>query len=91
MTESAATFSRFDKDPEALAWARSKVMHEIERMRRFEQQATERGSSDPTQWRRFRVMLERSFIGGEGCVIAAFDERKPGLVAAIEEGSNADF
>lgn len=69
----------FDRDPEALAWARAKVQHEIDRMVSFERQAAETGTTDPAQWRRFSGMLRRSFIGGEGCVIAAFDERLPRL------------
>jgi len=71
--------ARFDDDPEALAWARSKVQRQIDRMTDFERQARERGGSDPEQWRRFRYLLESSFIGGSGCVIAAFDERLPTL------------
>lgn len=69
--------SRFDDDPEALAWARAKVQKQIERMADFERQAKERGGSDPDQWRKFRYLLESSFIGGTGCVVAAFDERRP--------------
>ena len=71
--------SRFDDDPEALAWARSKVQKQVDRMADFERQAMERGGSNPDQWRKFRYLLESSFIGGTGCVIAAFDERKPAI------------
>jgi len=69
--------SRYDRDPDALAWARAKVQCEIDRFRDFERQATEQGKTDPLQWRKMANMLRRGFIGGQGCVIAAFDERLP--------------
>lgn len=36
-------------------------------------------------WRQISNIIEREFIGGEGCTIAAFDERLPDLVARLEE------
>lgn len=47
----------FDRDPEALAWARAKVERVIEKMRRFEVQSM---NTDPEQWRQFGNMLPRS-------------------------------
>ena len=73
--------SKFDDDPEALAWARERVQREIDRMVDFQRQATEK-DKDPSQWRMFENLLRRSFIGGTGCVIAAFDERRPAIRAA---------
>jgi hypothetical protein len=70
----------YDRDPAALAWARAKIQREIDRMVDFERQATERGTSDPKRWRMFGNLLRRQFIGGQGCVIAAFDERLPQYV-----------
>lgn len=69
---------RFDRDPEALAWARANVQHHIDRLAAWEEQATEKGEQEQAmQCRRMRNFLDRSFIGGRGCVIAAFDERLP--------------
>lgn len=76
-------FTKYDSDPEALAWARARVQHTIDKMRRFERQAREQGTTDPEQWRKFGNMLEREFIGGQGCVIASFDERTPHFVKAL--------
>lgn len=80
----AAKFSRFDADPEAVAWARAGVMREVERVEKFAATALKRGDSEASaRWRRFANLLRMSFIGGEGCVIATFDERRPTLVRAI--------
>jgi hypothetical protein len=81
--------SRYDSDPEALAWAREKIQRRIEHYRKFERQAAERGTSDPDSWRRIAWAMERDFIGGEGCVIAAFDERLPDLVKLLDESQPA--
>ena len=81
--------TRFDDDPEALAWARAKVERVIDQMADFERQARERAGSDPEQWRRFRYLLTSRFIGGEGCVIAAFDERRP-VIRAAERAAGYD-
>lgn len=78
-------FHRLDSDPEALAWARAKVQNRIDHYRKFERQATEQGSSDPKQWRLIAWSLERDFIGGEGCVVAAFDERLPKFVEVLSQ------
>lgn len=70
----------YDRDPGALAWARAKIQRDIDRFRKFEAEA--RGRQDEalaSQWRKFANFLQMDFIGGEGCVIAAFDERRPSL------------
>ena len=68
----------FDRDPEALAWARASIQHHIDKLARWEEQAAEQGKTEQAEhWRRVRTYLQRSFIGGQGCVIAAFDERLP--------------
>lgn len=78
MTTDRDRLRRFDSDPDALAWARAKVQHQVDRLRDFERQATERGDTEQAlQWRKMATMLRRQFLGGTGCVIAAFDERKP--------------
>ncbi len=68
----------YDRDPAALAWAREKVQREINRFRMFEEAAKERGERERASlWRKFAAFLVMEFIGGEGCNIAAFDERRP--------------
>lgn len=77
--------SRFDRDPEALAWARAKVQAEIDRCKQFHASAT--ASDKPEQaetWRRLANRMRRQFIGGEGCTIAAFDERRPEWHRAVD-------
>lgn len=81
--------SKFDRDPEALAWARAGVQTFINRMRDFERQARERAGSDPEQWRKIAFFIEREFIGGDGCVIATFDERRPALAAQLDAALEA--
>jgi hypothetical protein len=78
-------FSRFDRDPEALAWARAKVQHEIDRAQKFVDQAELEGATGSAErWRHHALHLWRSFVGGEGCVHAHFDERLPALANAID-------
>ena len=73
--------SRFDSDPDALAWARQKIQHEIDRFADWERKDTEAGEIDRAmQWRKMRNMLVRQFVGTGGCVIAGFDERLPAYV-----------
>lgn len=85
-------FSRFDRDPEALEWARGKVQHTVDKFRRFEQQARDRGTFDgDNQWRKFANLLEMELIGGEGCVITGFDSRLPEIVRAWEAPTPPEF
>lgn len=78
MTET--TTRDFDRDPEALAWARAKVQRDIDRYRRFESAARSEGRTEQASlWRKMANLLNMDFIGGEGCSIAAFDERRPQL------------
>jgi hypothetical protein len=88
---------KYDTDPEALAWARERVQGLIDKMRRFEEQAKHAVPDAPDrarQWRVFGNLLESDFIGGSGCVIAAFDERMvqlaPILAEAIESKVTTD-
>jgi hypothetical protein len=72
--------SKYDTDPEALAWARAYVQRDITRFRAFEAAAAGGGNPElASQWRKFANLLAMDFIGGEGCKIAAFDERRPSL------------
>ena len=78
-------FSKFDRDPEALEWARGHVQALVDKMHRL-QQAAERATPPPRrQWRKIADILQRELIGGEGCVITAFDWRKPDIVKALDE------
>jgi hypothetical protein len=76
---------KYDTDPEALAWARAGVQGLVDKMRRFERQAAEQGTTDPAQWRKIANIVESHLIGGKGCVIATFDERRAKLAPIIAE------
>lgn len=68
----------FDRDPAALAWARTKIQAYMERLADFEQQVAQRG--DEASVRCFRIVrshVRSHFLGDGGCVIGAFDERRP--------------
>lgn len=79
--------ARFALDPDALAWARGKVERLRDKYRRFEIQARERGDTElAAQWRKFANLLEMELIGGKGCTITPFDERRPSLAELTEEG-----
>lgn len=79
-------FSRYDTDPEALAWARTKVQAEIDRFANFEQQCRERGDDVKANfWLQAQWSMRASLLGrGEGCVVGAFDERLPQLAKAVD-------
>jgi hypothetical protein len=77
--------SRYDRDPDALAWARAKVQAEIDRCRKFAEQADAAHDTEQFElWRRLANRMQRVFIGGDGCVHAAFDERLPELAKSID-------
>lgn len=82
--------TRYDTDPAALAWARAKVQHHIERLAKVQQQAAESGQ--PAKARGLAIArrsTEQMLIGGQGCVIAAFDERLPEWTAADHGATDA--
>jgi hypothetical protein len=85
MADQSPQFSPYDRDPEALAWARAKVQDEIDRCQKFAESA--RTADKPEQaemWRRLANRMQRMFIGGDGCVMGYFDERLPALATAID-------
>lgn len=85
MTNLPPARSRYDTDPEALAWARTKVQDEIQRCRKFAESARAAGEPEQSEmWRRLANRMERTFIGGEGCVIGYFDERLPDFAKAVD-------
>ncbi|MFK0182026.1 hypothetical protein ACIQVR_39450 [Streptomyces xanthochromogenes] len=68
----------YDRDPEALAWARQKIQYYIDLLAKFEDQA--KASADPataTGCAVSRLLAERHFLGDGNCTIGAFDERLP--------------
>lgn len=66
----------FDRDPEAIAWARAKIQHSIDKAGRFSREADTEEAR--TKWRWIAGFMHRELIGSsEGCVITAFDERLP--------------
>ncbi|MDH5134051.1 MULTISPECIES: hypothetical protein [unclassified Microbacterium] len=75
--------SKFDIDPEALAWARGKAERLVDRLIALEKQAAQAGNPDDAkQWRVAARVVTKYLIGQSGCVIAAFDDRLPGVVSA---------
>lgn len=86
----ARDLSRFDTDPDAIAWARRKILRAVERAEGFEKHNTEAGSADAdwaARWRVTAQFMRRTLLGGRGCVIAAFDERLPEITKRLEDPS----
>lgn len=78
--------ARFEADPEALAWARGYVERLVTKYRGFEATARSEGRTEmASQWRKFANLLRMELIGGEGCVITPFDERRPQFAALLNE------
>lgn len=80
--------SPYDTDPAAIAWARAKVQHQLDRLAKFEEQATARGRTETARGLAIaRRSTEQMLLGGQGCVIGAFDERRPEWTRATENGT----
>ena len=82
--------SRFDTDPDALAWARGKIQHAVERAEQFQKHNTD--GCDPEwaeRWRITAAYMRRTLLGGRGCVIAAFDERLPEWVERLDKSKES--
>lgn len=70
----------YDRDPDALAWARAKIQRKIDIAKGFADESAKRGRAEQSaMWQRIADHMRRSFIGDGGCVIATFDERLPSL------------
>lgn len=68
----------FDENQGAVDWARTKIMHHVERAARFSQEATTKNyPRRAKEWGKIARYMRQTLIGGQGCVIAAFDERLP--------------
>lgn len=74
----------YDADPEALAWAREKIQRSIDQARQFEREAAEAGKENSRQWRLVAYFMDTRLVGdGTGCVITAFDARRPDLMGFL--------
>ncbi len=77
------TASKFDSDPEAIAWAREKILRAVGQAEQFEQHNRDTGSLEwAERWRITAKFMRQKLLGGKGCVIAAFDERLPEMTQA---------
>lgn len=83
--------SPYDCDSEAIAWAREKIRRVIERADQFERHANDSGSLQVgARWRTAAGFMRRTLLGGQGCVIAAFDNRLPEWVRAVGGAAPVD-
>ena len=80
----------YNGTPDDCARSRSSQPVQVEafvaKMREFEKQASHADPYDPERerwWKVFANIAESHFIGGEGCVIAAFDERLPTILPML--------
>ena len=75
--------SKYDTDPEALAWARARIQPTIDKAERFSREADTEDRR--TQWRWIARFIDRELIGdGGGCTITAFDQRRPDWTRAVD-------
>lgn len=75
----------YNSDPKALEWAREIVQRRVNHYRKWEAEAKAQGSDTESQWRRVANILEMDFIGGSGCTIAGFDQRKPKFTSILRK------
>ncbi|NUP18379.1 MAG: hypothetical protein HOZ81_20305 [Streptomyces sp.] len=78
----------FDRDPAALAWARTKIQEVVDKA---EACAANTGLSDQARegWKQTAGFMRRELLTRDGAVRAAFDERWPATLAAWEGGPSA--
>lgn len=92
--------TNYDRDQEAIDWARAKIEKKRDFAREAEMKSKEawlqarrdnrlyreidQHHEQMLRWRRIANMLEMWFIGGEGCAIAAFDQRYPHILEMID-------
>ncbi|AVH59964.1 MULTISPECIES: hypothetical protein [Streptomyces] len=78
----------FDRDPEALAWARAKIQRHVDWLANAERETAARGNRvGAIRWRFAKNFMARKLIGGTGCVIADFDERLPETLDRIDKAT----
>jgi len=80
---------------EAIKYGRRVLQADVERLRRFEKEALERGDGEQAvQWARIAAWNERTFLGDSGCVITGFDGRwltpkfREAMTAAFDGGTS---
>jgi hypothetical protein len=72
--------ARYDTDPDALAWARIRVQHQLDRLAGFEEHATQSGKTDLAHGLSMaRRSTAQLLLSGEGGVVGAFDARRPAM------------
>ncbi len=80
---------RFDSDPDAVEWAHAKILRLIERAEGFERHSNDSGSlQTAARWHLVAAFMRQTLIGGEGCVVAAFDPRLPEWTRAVRRGGD---
>jgi len=90
MTEPTTEQLDYDRDPEALAWARARVQQHIDRYEDLLAQAKAAAAENPEHmdrvrfWFRLAGVVRRDLTAGTECVHAAFDARLPDLLARID-------
>lgn len=76
--------SRFDLDQDAIDWARGHVERVRDKWRAWEYEARDKGDGElMLRCRRIANVLDMELIGGKGCVITAFDQRRPEMLRAM--------
>lgn len=76
---------KYGRDPEALAWARERVEKQLAFVERMAAHLAEKGETAKAEGYRGAAWRMRSMlIGGDGCVVGAFDERLPEFLAALD-------
>lgn len=77
--------SRYDQDPEAIAWARAKILAEIERAEQSAADLFAVGDPEADRWTFLARHLRRWFLGDTtSAVMGRFDERLPALHTAAD-------
>lgn len=80
--------TRYDYDPDAIEWARSRVEKLVSKYREFECMARNAGNQERAgQWRKFANLFEMELIGGTGCTIRPFDPRAAEMHALLRDGA----
>jgi hypothetical protein len=75
-----AGLSRYDQDPDALAWARAKVRELESRWRKFADDARFSGDTrNADRWTWLANGVRNDLLGGGATVLGAFDERRASL------------
>lgn len=76
---------KFDRDPEALAWAREKLTKQLDFVERMASHLADKGETEKAEGYRGAAWRVRStLIGGEGCVVGGFDERLPEFLSLLD-------